>query len=99
MCIGLHVKYPSFLSVFNETSMFSTDFQKNINIKFHENPFSGRQFFHANRQTDPQKDRQRDSRQRGGGIDVTKLRVTFRNFENAPKKNCRHKHVFIKLLA
>jgi len=28
MCIGLHVKYPLFLSDFNETRIFSTDFRK-----------------------------------------------------------------------
>jgi hypothetical protein len=35
--LGLHVKYPLFLSDFNETWIFSTDFW---NIKFHEYPFS-----------------------------------------------------------
>jgi len=32
MCIGLHVKYPLFLSDFNYTWIFSTDFQKNSQI-------------------------------------------------------------------
>ena len=32
MYIGLHVKYRLFLSDFNETLMFSTDFQKNTQI-------------------------------------------------------------------
>ena len=42
MYIGLHVKYPLFLSNFNETCIFSTDFRKkSSNIKFHENPSSG----------------------------------------------------------
>jgi hypothetical protein len=39
--VGLHVKYPSFLSGFNETGILTTDFRKISNIKFHENPSSG----------------------------------------------------------
>jgi hypothetical protein len=30
----LHVKYPLFLSDFNESCIFSTDFRKNSNINF-----------------------------------------------------------------
>jgi len=41
MSIGLHAKYTSFVSDYNETWNFSTDFQKDINIKFHENPSNG----------------------------------------------------------
>jgi hypothetical protein len=39
MYIGLLVKYPLFLSDFNETWIL-TDFRKILrNVKFHENPF------------------------------------------------------------
>ena len=40
MHIGLHVKYLSFLSDFNETSIFATVYRKTLNIRFHENPSS-----------------------------------------------------------
>jgi hypothetical protein len=41
MYIGLHVKYSLFLSDFNETRFFPTDFRKkSSNVKFHENPSS-----------------------------------------------------------
>ena len=39
--IGLHVKYPLFLSDFNRTSILYTDFRNILNIIFHENPASG----------------------------------------------------------
>jgi hypothetical protein len=37
---SLRVKYPLFLSDFNETCIFWTDFERIINIKFHQNPSS-----------------------------------------------------------
>jgi hypothetical protein len=40
MFVDLHVKYPSFLSDFNETLIFSSDFRK-IQNKFNENPCRG----------------------------------------------------------
>ena len=41
MYIGLHAKYMSFLSDFNEILIFSIVLKKCPNIKFHENPSSG----------------------------------------------------------
>jgi len=35
--IGLHIKCPLFLSNLNVNWIFTTDFGKNSNIKFHEN--------------------------------------------------------------
>ena len=64
----LHVKYPLFLSDFNETLIFSTNFRKKAGISssFKIRPV-GAELFHVERQTD-----------------ITKLIVTFRNFANAP---------------
>jgi hypothetical protein len=39
--ICCHVKYPFFLLDFNHTWIFTRDFQKMLNIIFHENPSSG----------------------------------------------------------
>ena len=67
--IGLHVKFPVFLSDFNETSIFFDRFSKNTQISnFMKIRTAGAQLFHADGQTD-----------------MTKLIVTFRNFANAPK--------------
>jgi hypothetical protein len=41
MYIGIHVKYPLFLSDFNGTWNFSSDFLKIPDIKFYEEPSSG----------------------------------------------------------
>jgi len=44
MFISLHVKYPVFLSDFNETWIFSTDLKKKFsNIKYHVNASNGSQ--------------------------------------------------------
>ena len=49
-----HVKCPLLLSNSNETWIFSTDFRKQLNISFHENPSSGRRAAPCGR-TDGQK--------------------------------------------
>jgi hypothetical protein len=33
MCFGLHAKYPVFITEFNETLIFSTDFQEILKYK------------------------------------------------------------------
>ena len=71
MSSGLHVKYPLFLSDFNETWIFLTDFEKYTNIKFHGNPSSGSRVISC---------AQIDKR-----TDMTKLTVTFHNFASVLK--------------
>ena len=59
--IGLHVRYPLFLSDFNETLAFSTDFSKNIQIQnFMKILPVGAELFHADRRTYERIDRQTD---------------------------------------
>jgi len=54
--------------------LFGQVFEKNLNIKFHENPSSGNHVVPC-RWTDRQTEKQ---------AGVTKLIVAFRNFANAP---------------
>ena len=52
MCIGIHVKYPLFLSYFNET-FFLDGFSTNIQIKNLMNILPvGAELLHADRRTD-----------------------------------------------
>jgi len=70
MYVGLHVKYTSFFSDFNETWIFLDGFFKNTQISNFVKILPMRtQLFHADGQTD-----------------MTKLVVAFRSFAKAPKK-------------
>jgi hypothetical protein len=55
-------------------------FEKYSNIKFHENPTSGSRVLHADAGPGEGTETQTDTQ-----TDITKLRVAFRNFANAPK--------------
>jgi hypothetical protein len=73
MYFGLNVKYPLFLSYFNETWIFLTDFLKTSQIlNFMKIYPEGAKLFHANRHTDR-------------GTDMTQLIVAFCNFVNTPE--------------
>jgi hypothetical protein len=65
----LHAKYPLFWSDLNSLDIL----EKSPNIKFHENPSSGKRVFPGS-QTD-------------GREEITKLTVAFRNFANASKNS------------
>jgi hypothetical protein len=66
------VKYPLFLSDFNETCIFRQIFEKSSNIKFYQNPASSIRVVPCG--------------QTGRRTDMTQLIVAFRNFANATKK-------------
>jgi hypothetical protein len=71
MYIGLHVKYLLFLSDFNETWIFSTDFREKPQISnFMKIRPMGSELFHSDERTD-----------------MTKLIVASRNFANAYKNS------------
>jgi hypothetical protein len=59
MCIGLHVNYPLFVSHFNESLIFSTDFRKILKISnfFKIRPM-GVELFRASGWTDRRTDGQ-----------------------------------------
>ena len=74
--IGLHVKYPLFLSDFNDTWIFSTDFRK---ILTYQVPWKSVQWEQScSMWADGRSDRRTDK---------TKLIVAFRNTANAPKND------------
>ena len=69
MCIGLHVKYPLFLSDFNETRIFWTYFRRKKNTQMSilmKIRRVGTELFHANGRA-------------GAQTDMTKLIVALRN--------------------
>jgi len=75
MCVGLHVKYPLFLSDFNETWTLWADFQKIFRYLILWISLSGSRVVPwgwAEGLTD-------------GRTDMTNLIAAFRNFGNAPK--------------
>jgi len=51
MHVGLHVTYPFFLSDFNETPLFSTDFRKLLQSNFKKIRPVGAELFHENGRT------------------------------------------------
>jgi hypothetical protein len=97
--IGPHVKYPLFLSHFNDTRIFSADFRKDTQIsnfvKIHP---VGVELFLAGGRTDRQTDRQTS-----GQACMRKPSVAFRSFANAPsntfvlRNRSRHKFRYIGL--
>jgi hypothetical protein len=73
MYVGLYVKYPLYLSDFNETK-FLGRFWKNTEIRNFMKICPVGAELGADRPTE-------------GQTDMTKLVVAFRNFENAPKNS------------
>lgn len=76
MYTGIRVKYPLFLSEVNQTWIFSTDLGKYSNTNFHENPSSESRPVLCGE----------TEKGGGGGADLSKLKVAFRNFANAPRE-------------
>jgi hypothetical protein len=70
MHISINVKYQPFLSDFNKTYVFLTDFRNIIQYKISQNCLVGAKLFIAKLRTE-------------GRTDMTKLTVGFRNFANA----------------
>jgi len=75
MYIGLHIRYPLFLSDFNNTLFFTIGIRKILKY----------QTSRKSAQLEPSSKQTEDRR-----TDMTKLRVAFRNFAKAPKKTCSY---------
>ena len=74
MYISRPVKYQLLQTDCNEIWIFTTDFRKIHNTKFHKNPSSGSRVV--------------PGEQMDGQTDMTKLIVAFRDFAKAPKNEC-----------
>ena len=64
MYIGFHVKYPLFLSDFNETGIFSTDFEKTQRSNFMKIRPMEAELFNADGWTDGRTDRNDENNSR-----------------------------------
>ena len=89
MCIGLHVKWPLFLSEFNESWIFSTDFRTIFKHKFSWKSVLREP--ECSIGTDGRMDTQ---------TDMKKLMFAFCNFANSPEKKmlCGLKSAFLSCI-
>ena len=77
MYISLVIKYPLFLSDFNENWFFSTDFRKIIKNSFIKIHLVGAELFYMDRWTDGQKDRRDKTNRRDFAIVHTRRKQTI----------------------
>jgi len=78
MYIGLHLKYPLLLlSDFRKIVSFSKDYRKMPKNKFHENPSSETELFHAGRQTEGQTGRHDEANSRFSRFCESTLNVSI----------------------
>jgi hypothetical protein len=73
MYIGIHVKYRYCCQILMQLEFSGQILEKFSNIKFHENSSSGSRVVPCGRID--------------GQTDITKLKVAFHNFANAPKND------------